>query len=157
MEDGQEAGKFAPDREVDDPTDFEFNGGPPIEPAGEAESSADNSDSEESDEDAESDSVDDDANPPPAARGGTPTSSFEQFLAEWSDDDDGLSKLGVQLQLTQNLRRCLPSALPQPALHPPTPLARLPRRRRPLLPLGSRLVKPRPVGPRLTRLPKARP
>src|SRR3954463_12664700 len=93
MEDGQEAGKFAPDREVDDPTDFEFNGGPPIEPAGAAESSADNSDSEESDDDAEADSADDDADPPPAARGGTPTSSFEQFLAEWSDDD-GLSKLG---------------------------------------------------------------
>src|SRR3954466_7756578 len=97
MEDGQVAGQFAPDREVDDPTDFEFNGGHPIDPAGGSESSADNSDSEESDEDAESDSADDDADPPPAARGGMPTSSFEQFLAEWSDDDDdddALSKIG---------------------------------------------------------------
>src|SRR4051812_22349044 len=93
MEDGQEVGKFAPDREADDPTDFEFNGGPQVEPAGEAESSADNSDSEESDDNAETDTADDDADPQPAARGGTPTSSFEQFLAEWSDDD-GLSKIG---------------------------------------------------------------
>src|SRR3954466_15252926 len=65
--------------------------------------------------------------------------------------------LAVQLQFTQNLRRCPPSVLLQPALHPPTPLARLPRRRRPLRPLGCRLVKPRPVGPRLIRLQKAHP
>src|SRR4051812_27649656 len=92
MEDGQEVGKFAPDREADDPTDFEFNGGTHAEPAGEAESSADNSDSE-TDDDAETDTADDDADTQPAAQGGTPTSSFEQFLAEWSDDD-GLSKIG---------------------------------------------------------------
>src|SRR3954469_24060272 len=115
MEDGQEAGKFAPDREVDDPPDFEFNGGPPVEPSGEAESSADNSDSEESDDDAESDTADDDADPQPAARGGTPTSSFEQFLGEWSDDD-GLSNLAIQLQFTQNLRRCQPNVMLPPVL-----------------------------------------
>src|SRR3954467_8514191 len=92
MEDGQEVGKFAPDREADDPTDFEFNGGTHAEPAGEAESSADNSDSE-TDDDAETDTADNDADTQPAAQGGTPTSSFEQFLAEWSDDD-GLSKIG---------------------------------------------------------------
>src|SRR3954469_13319779 len=93
MEDGQEVGKFAPDREADDPTDFEFNGGTPhAESADEAESSGDNSDSEETSGDAETDTADDDADTQPAAQGGTPTSSFEQFLAEWSDDD-GLSKI----------------------------------------------------------------
>src|SRR3954470_21343877 len=93
MEDGQEVGRFAPDREADDPTDFEFNGGTHAEPAGEAESSGDNSDSEETGGDAEIDTADDDADTQPAAQGGTPTSSFEHFLAEWSDDD-GLSKIG---------------------------------------------------------------
>src|SRR3954465_5011598 len=92
MEDGQEVGRFAPDPGADGPTDFEFNGGTHAEPAGEAESSADNSDSE-TDDDAETDTADDDAFTQPAAQGGTPTSSFEQFLAEWSDDD-GLSKIG---------------------------------------------------------------
>src|SRR3954465_15893124 len=65
--------------------------------------------------------------------------------------------LAVQLQFTQNLRRCPPNVLLQPTLHPPTPLARLPRRRRPLCLLGCRLVKPRPVGTRLIRLQKTRP
>src|ERR1044071_4708186 len=94
MEDGQEVGKFAPDREADDPTDFEFNGGtPPAESTDEGESSGDNSDSEETGDDAETDTADDDADVRPAAQGGTPDSSFERFLAEWSDDD-GLSKAG---------------------------------------------------------------
>src|SRR4051812_46323453 len=93
MEDGQEVGRFAPDREADDPTDFEFNGGTShADSADEAESSGDNSDSEETGGDAETDTADDDADVRPAAQGGTPTSSFEQFLAEWSDDDD--SKIG---------------------------------------------------------------
>src|SRR3954464_376943 len=92
MEDGQEVGRFAPDREADDPTDFEFNGGTPhAESADEAESSGENSDSEETGGDVETDTADADVRP--AAQGGTPTSSFEQFLAEWSDDD-GLSKIG---------------------------------------------------------------
>src|SRR4051812_7289492 len=94
MEDGQEVGKFAPDREADDPTDLEFNGGTPhAESTDEEESSGDNSDSEETGGDAETDTADDDADVRPAAQGGTPTSSFERFLAEWSDDDD-LSKVG---------------------------------------------------------------
>ena len=94
MEDGQEVGKFAPDREADDPTDFEFNGGtPPAESTDEEESSGDNSDSEETGDNAETDNADDDADIRPAAQGGTPDSSFERFLAEWSDDD-GLSKVG---------------------------------------------------------------
>src|SRR3954470_24907884 len=94
MENGQEVGRFSSDREADDPTDFEFNGGTPhAESADEAESSGDNSDSEETGGDAETDTADDDADVRPAAKGGTPTSSFEQFLAEWSDDD-GLSKIG---------------------------------------------------------------
>src|SRR3954465_15048027 len=95
MEDGQEVGRFAPDREADDPTDFEFNGGTPhAESADEAESSGDNSDPEETGGDAETDTADDDADVRPAAQGGTPTSSLERFLAEWSDDD-GLSKIGA--------------------------------------------------------------
>src|SRR3954465_8541306 len=94
MEDGQEVGRFAPDREADDPTNFEFNGGAPhAESADEAESYGDNSDSEETGGDADTDTAADDADVHPAAQGGTPTSSFEQFLAEWSDDD-GLSKIG---------------------------------------------------------------
>src|SRR3954468_15307410 len=94
MEDGQEVGRFAPDREADDPTDFEFNGGTPhAESVDEAESSGDNSDSEETGGDVETDTADDDADVRPATQGGTPTSSLEQFLAEWSDDD-GLSKIG---------------------------------------------------------------
>src|SRR3954464_7512986 len=94
MEDGQEVGRFAPDREADDPTDFEFNGGTPhAESADEEESSGDNSDSEETGGDAETDTADDDADVRPAAQGGTHTSSFERFLTEWSDDD-GVSKVG---------------------------------------------------------------
>src|SRR3954469_16835531 len=65
--------------------------------------------------------------------------------------------LAVQLQFTQNLRRCPPNVLLQPALHPPTPLARLPRRCLLPRPLGCQLVKPRPVGPKLIRLKRERP
>ena len=94
MEDGQEARKFAPDRDTDDPADFEFNGDvPPAESTEEEESSGDSSDSEDTDDGAETDAADDDADVPPAAQGGTPDPSFERFLAEWSDDDS-ISKTG---------------------------------------------------------------
>src|SRR4051812_47122885 len=117
MEDGQEVGRFAPDREADDPTDFEFNGGPShAESADGAESSGDNSDSEEMGGDVETDTADDDADVRPAAQGGTPTSSLEQFLAEWSDDD-GLSKIGDPNAVVHPTpRECQQNVPPQPAL-----------------------------------------
>src|SRR4051812_18613286 len=89
MEDGQETGKFAPDREEDDPTDFEYNGEvPPPESTDEGESSRESSESEPPDDDADNETADTrDAGIRPAAQGGTPDPSFEQFLAEWSDDD----------------------------------------------------------------------
>src|ERR1041384_1702893 len=94
MEDGQEIGIFAPDREVDDPADFEFHGEvPPAESTDDGESSGEPADSEDTDDDAEAEAADDDADVPPAAQGGTPDPSFEQFLAEWSDDDS-FSKVG---------------------------------------------------------------
>src|SRR3954464_6065402 len=89
MEDGQETGKFAPDHEEDDPTDFEYNGEvPPSESTDEGESSGESSESETPDDDADNEAADTrDADIRPAAHGGTPDPSFEQFLAEWSDDD----------------------------------------------------------------------
>ena len=94
MEEGQEIGIFAPDREVDDPADFEFNGEvPPAESTDDGESSGESADSADTDEDAEAEATDDDADVQPAAQGGTPDPSFEQFLAEWSDDDS-FSKVG---------------------------------------------------------------
>src|SRR3954468_19077483 len=90
MEDGQETGKFAPDREEDDPADFEYNGEvPPSESTDEGESSGESSESETPDDDADTRAAD----IRPAAQGGTPDPSFEQFLAEWSDDDS-FSKVG---------------------------------------------------------------
>src|SRR4051812_34022052 len=93
MEDGQEAGVFAPDRTEEDPTDLEYNGEIPS-----ADSSGDDEDEDESSGESSDpmDADDDDdaarAVPPRTttrlpAQGGTPNSSLEQFLAEWSDDD----------------------------------------------------------------------
>src|ERR1041384_5439607 len=94
MEDGQEIGIFAPDREVDDPADFEFHGEvPPAESTDDGESSGESADSADTDEDAEAEAADDNADVQPAAQGGTSDPSFEQFLAEWSDDDS-FSKVG---------------------------------------------------------------
>src|ERR1043165_4182896 len=89
MEDGQEAGTFAPDREEDDPLDLEYNGEvPPAESASDGESTGEPSDSEDSRHDADAAPADiGDADARPAARGGTHETSFERFLAEWSDDD----------------------------------------------------------------------
>src|SRR3954468_9739017 len=54
MEDGQENSKFAPDREEDDPADFEYNGEvPPSESTDEGESSGESSESETPDDDAD--------------------------------------------------------------------------------------------------------
>ena len=107
-------GKFAPDRDEEDPIDLEFNGfTPSAEPAVEDESSEGSSNSDSADDDDnDSDDDDDDDNDDDddsaadvratetdtavraAAQGGTPDSSFEQFLAEWDDDDDeSLSKV----------------------------------------------------------------
>src|SRR3954462_5516445 len=95
MEDGQEAGVYAPDREEDDPEDFEYNGEvPPSESTNDGESSGESSDFEDPAEDANAGAADPkNAYIHPAAQGGTPDPSLEQFLAEWSDDD-GDSKVG---------------------------------------------------------------
>ena len=62
MEDGQEIGIFAPDRGVDDPIDFEFNGEvPPAESTDDGESSGESTDSADTDENAEAEAADDDA------------------------------------------------------------------------------------------------
>src|SRR3954471_24254281 len=90
MEDGQEAGRFAPDREEDDPSDPEYNGEvSPAESTSDGESTGESSDSEDTDHEADAE----DADIRPAAQGGTHETSFEQFLAEWSDDDR-FSKVG---------------------------------------------------------------
>ena len=92
MEDGQVAGVYAPDREEDDPADFEYNGEVPPSESGDDdadddESSGESSDSDDAD-DADAGAADpQDADTRPAAQGGTPDPSLEQFLAEWSDDD----------------------------------------------------------------------
>src|SRR3954470_2890940 len=79
MEDGQETGKFAPDREEDDPADFEYNGEvPPSESTDEGESSGKSSESETPDDDADNEAADTrDADIRLAAQGGTPDPSFE--------------------------------------------------------------------------------
>src|SRR3954463_4229182 len=92
MEDGQEAGVYAPDRTEEDPTDLEYDGEIPS-----AETSGDDEDEDESSGESSDpmDADDDDAeraDPPRTttrlpAQGGMPDSSLEQFLAEWSDDD----------------------------------------------------------------------
>src|SRR3954462_10157701 len=95
MEDGQEAGVYAPDREEDDPVDFEYNGEvPPSESTNDGESSGETSDFEDSAEAANIGTADPkNTDICPAAQGGTPDPSLEQFLAEWSDDDS-VSKVG---------------------------------------------------------------
>src|SRR3954462_8108160 len=117
MEDGQEVGRFAPDREADDPTDLEFNGGTPhAESTDEEESSGDNSDSEETGGDAETDTVTT-----------TPTSGRQLKVVRlphplsdfWPNGVmmTASQKLVIQMQLsTRNLRECQRSAPPQPAL-----------------------------------------
>src|ERR1041385_5212067 len=92
MEDGQEAGVFAPDRTEKDPTDLEYDGEIPS-----AESSGDDEDEDESSGESSDpmDADDDDAacaDPPRTTsrlptQGGRPDSSLEQFLAEWSEGD----------------------------------------------------------------------
>src|SRR3954469_20681082 len=92
MEDGQVAGMYAPDREEDDPADFEYNGEAPSESddddADDDESSGESSDFEDLADDADVEVADPkNADTRTAAQGGTPYPSLEQFLAEWSDDD----------------------------------------------------------------------
>src|ERR1041385_1906768 len=92
MEDGQEAGVYAPDRTEEDPTDLEYDGEIPSAESGEDDDDDDESSGESSDPmDADDDNAER-APPPktstrPPAQGGTPDPSLEQFLAEWSDDD----------------------------------------------------------------------
>src|SRR4051812_27364974 len=95
MEDGQVAGTYAPDREEDDPEDFEYNGEvPPSESTDDGESSGESSESEDPADDANAEAADPkNADIRTAAQGGTPDPSLEQFLAEWSDDDS-VSKVG---------------------------------------------------------------
>jgi hypothetical protein len=92
MEDGQEAGVFAPDRTEEDPIDLEYNGEIPSAEFSEDDEDEDESSGESSDP---MDAEDDDAAraiPPRTttrlpAQGGTPDSSLERLLADWSDDD----------------------------------------------------------------------
>ena len=95
MEDGQVAGTYAPDREEDDPADFEYNGEvPPSESTDDGESSGESFESKDSADDADAEAADPrNADIRTAAQGGTPDPSLEQFLAEWSDDDS-VSKVG---------------------------------------------------------------
>ena len=59
MEDGQEAGIYAPDREEDDPADFEYNGEvPPSESTDEDESSSESSEYEDPADDADTRNAD---------------------------------------------------------------------------------------------------
>src|SRR3954462_12493540 len=62
----------------------------------EEESSGESTESNDPTDDADTEAADTrDADTGAAARGGTHDPSFEQFLAEWSDDDyDGLSHIG---------------------------------------------------------------
>src|SRR3954463_6239211 len=99
MEDGQVAGVYAPDRTEDDPTDVEYTGNfASSDSADEEESSGESTESDNPADDASTEAADTrDADTSDAARGGTHDPSFEQFLAEWSDDDDdddGLSHIG---------------------------------------------------------------
>src|ERR1041384_2618457 len=92
MEDGQAAGAYAPDHEEDDPADFEYNGEVPPSESGDDDADDDESSGESSDSDdagdADAGAADpQDADTRPAAQGGTPDPSLEQFLAGWSDDD----------------------------------------------------------------------
>src|SRR3954464_11439300 len=99
MEDGQVAGVYASDRTEDDPTDVEYVGNfGSSDSTDEEESSGESTDSDDPADDADTEAADTrDADTSATARGGTHDPSFEQFLAEWSDDDDdddGLSYIG---------------------------------------------------------------
>src|ERR1041385_8088555 len=93
MEDGQVIGMYAPDREEDDPADFEYNGEtPPSESddddADDGESSGESSESDDPADDANAEAADpQNVDTRPTAQGGTPDPFLEQFLAEWSNDD----------------------------------------------------------------------
>src|SRR3954467_3929724 len=90
MEDGQVAGEYAPNRTEDDPEDLEYHGNfPSSESDSEDESSDESTDADEPAADADTRAAD----PGAAAQGGTRDPSFEQFLNEWSDDDN-ISKVG---------------------------------------------------------------
>src|SRR4051812_32264632 len=85
MEDGQVAGTYAPDREDDDPADAEYNGeAPPSDSTDDEESSGESSESEDLANDADVEAADTRT----TAQWGTPDPSLEQFLAEWSDEDN---------------------------------------------------------------------
>src|SRR4051812_48123601 len=59
MEGGQVAGTYTPDREDDDPADFEYNGEvPPSESADDGESSGGSSESQDSTDDADAEAID---------------------------------------------------------------------------------------------------
>src|SRR4051812_17491609 len=98
MEDGQETGVYAPDRAEDDPSDVEYVGNfGSSDSADDEESSGESTDSDDLADDDDPEAADArDADAGATARGGTHDPSFEQFLAEWSDDDDddGLSHIG---------------------------------------------------------------
>src|SRR4051812_16509587 len=97
MEDGQEASVYAPDRGEDEPTDVEYVGNfGSSDSTDEEESSGKSTDSNDPADDAYTEAADTrDADTGATARGGTHDPSFEQFIVEWSDDDDdGLSHLG---------------------------------------------------------------
>src|SRR4051812_49083887 len=96
MEDGQEAGVYAPDRAEDDLFDVEYIGNfGSSDSADDEESSGESTDSDDPADDDDPEAADTrDADAGATARGGMHDPSFEQFLAEWSDDDDGLSHIG---------------------------------------------------------------
>src|SRR3954462_9833133 len=95
MEDGQVTGVYAPDSAEEDPVDVEYNGNfPSSESTDEEESSGESTESEDPADDADIKAADTRyADTSAATQGGTRDPSFEQFLAEWSDDDS-LSKVG---------------------------------------------------------------
>src|SRR4051812_36355783 len=90
MEDGQVTGEFAEDRAEEDPEDLEYHG-----ILSESETGSDNNSSDETVQDDNDDEEDeaDEAAPVGApeagatVQGGTRTTSLEQFLADWTDDD----------------------------------------------------------------------
>src|SRR3954468_12496787 len=91
IEDGQEKGVYAPDRAEDDPSDVEYAGnlGPSDSADDDDESSGESTDFDDAaDDDDPEVAVTRDVGTGATTRGGTPDPSFEQFLAEWTDDDD---------------------------------------------------------------------
>src|SRR4051812_39883386 len=110
MEDGQEKGVYAPGRAEDDPFDVEYVGNfGSSDSANDDESSGESTDSDDPADDDEPEAADPrDADVGATTRGGTPDPSFEQFLAEWSDDDDGFSHIGYSAAAS----RALPPRVP---------------------------------------------